>query len=79
MPTESPTAAVPAVAADRPTACLLHADVHVMDRDCWAVTLDWYATHDHLEGQEARDAYEAAAERKMLDDLVRAYASDRTR
>lgn len=71
MPTESPTAAVPAVAADRPTACLLHADVHVMARDCWSTTLDWYFTNDHVTGQEARDAYQAAVERKMLDQLTR--------
>lgn len=61
--------------AERPTACLLHADIHVMDRECWSVTLDWYFTHDHLEAGEARDDYQAAVERKMLDQLMREHAN----
>lgn len=69
MPTEVTTEAALAPSA-QPTACLLHADVHVMGQACWSTTLDWYFTHDHLEGQEARDAYQAAVERKMLDQLA---------
>lgn len=70
MPTEVTTEAAPAPCA-KPTACLLHADFHVMGQDCWGVTLDWYFTHDHVTGQEARDAYQAAVERRMLDQLTR--------
>jgi len=50
--------------------CLLHADVHVMDADCWAHTVDWYFAHEHLDQAAARDDYQAAVERKMLDQIV---------
>lgn len=56
----------------QPTMCLLHGDFHVMGQACWSTTMDWYFTHDHIEGQEARDAYLAAVERKMLDHLMEA-------
>lgn len=55
---------------DNPAACLLHADVHIMGPDCWTATRDWSHAHDHLESQEAHDDYQAAVERKMLDQLV---------
>lgn len=53
--------------------CLLHADVHVMSADCWERTVDWYFTHAHLDEQEARDAYQAATERAMLDQITRSH------
>lgn len=65
-----------ATAVPTPTVCLLHADVHVMGQDCWAHTVDWYFTHEHLNQQEAKDAYQAAAERKMLDQIARAAHSE---
>jgi hypothetical protein len=62
--------ATPAPANTQPTMCLLHGDFHTMEQACWAATLDWQFTHTHLEGQEARDAYLAAVERQMLDNLM---------
>ena len=58
-----------------PTTCLLHADVHVMGKDCWAHTTDWYFTNDHLDQHEARDAYQSAVERAMLDQFARQQAA----
>jgi hypothetical protein len=55
------------------TACLLHGDFHVMSHECWDVTLDYELDHQHLNPQDRRDAYQAAVERKMLDDLIRAH------
>lgn len=52
------------------TMCLLHGDYHPMAQDCWATSTDWFFTHTHLEGQEARDAYLEAVERRMLDNLL---------
>lgn len=63
--------ATPSAPAVQPTMCLLHGDFHVMGQACWAATLDWQLTHTHLEGQQARDAYLAAVEREMLDNLMR--------
>jgi hypothetical protein len=63
MPTATTTA--------QPTMCLRHGDFHVMDPGCWGVSLDWQFTHPHIEGQQARDAYLAAVERQMLDNLIR--------
>lgn len=54
-----------------PTMCLRHGDFHVMDSDCWGVTLDWYTTHQHLGDQAGQDLYLAAVEREMLDNLIR--------
>jgi hypothetical protein len=56
--------------ATQPTMCLLHGDFHTMEQACWSTTLDWQFTHTHLEGQDARDAYLAAVERQMLDNLL---------
>jgi len=50
--------------------CLRHGDFHVMDSDCWGVTLDFHLEHTGLPPQEARDCYLAAVERKMLDNFV---------
>ncbi|MET9436968.1 hypothetical protein [Streptomyces sp. NPDC006551] len=61
--------------AATPTVCLLHADIHPMTSECWGATLDWYLAHDHLEDSEARAAYQAAVERKMLDQHVRQQAA----
>lgn len=79
MPTESVTMVTPDAPPSRPTACLLHADIHVMGQACWGATLDWYLAHEHLEAQEARDDYQAAVERKMLDDLTRKHHPDAAR
>lgn len=62
---------MPQTTTAQPTMCLRHGDFHVMDSDCWGATLDWQLAHPHLEGQAGRDAYLAAVERQMLDNLVR--------
>jgi hypothetical protein len=51
------------------TACLLHADYHLMDPDCWGAVLDWQETHQHLPEQQRRDDYQAAVEHRILDQL----------
>lgn len=56
--------------SDRPTVCLLHADVHVMSQECWGTTVDWYADHQHLDATSRRNAYQAEAERAMLTELA---------
>jgi hypothetical protein len=62
---------MPQTATDtQPTMCLRHGDFHVMDGDCWGATLDWQFARPHLTGAEARDAYLAAVERQMLDNLI---------
>ncbi|MEU8469633.1 hypothetical protein AB0F30_17195 [Streptomyces sp. NPDC029006] len=60
-----------ATTTTHPTMCLKHGDFHVMDSDCWDVTLDWYFSSQHLNDQASRDAYLAAVERQMLDNLIR--------
>ncbi|MFE6126690.1 hypothetical protein ACFQ6Q_00235 [Streptomyces sp. NPDC056437] len=59
-----------AVTTGRPQACLLHADIHPMQRDCWGAVFTWQVANDHLEGQDAHDAYQAAVERRMLDQIA---------
>lgn len=54
---------------DRPTACLLHGAFHVMRQDCWAATTDWYFEHQEIGEAERRNAYQAAVERRMLNNL----------
>lgn len=49
------------------TACLLHADYHRMDRDCWGVVIDWQDRHQHLPEQQRRNDYQAAVERRILE------------
>lgn len=61
----------PTTTTTAPTMCLRHGDFHVMDSDCWGATLDWQLANTHLDGQDARDAYLAAVERRMLDNLIR--------
>lgn len=51
------------------TACLTHADYHVMDPDCWGAVLDWNDRHQHLPEAERRNAYQAVVERRILDRL----------
>jgi hypothetical protein len=63
-----------AATATQPTMCLLHGDFHAMGQDCWAAGLDGQFARPHLEGQDARDAYLAAVERKMLDNLMEAHS-----
>jgi len=67
LATPTPT---PAPSTTQPTMCLRHGDYHVMDGDCWAVTLDWYVDHQHLDEQTGRNAYLAEVERRMLDNLL---------
>jgi hypothetical protein len=67
----APPPAAPAALASQPTMCLLHGDFHAMAQVCWSATFDWQFAHPHLEGQAARDAYLAAVERQMLDNLAR--------
>lgn len=65
------TALTTTATTQRPTPCILHAAVHPMDADCWAAVLTWQAANDHHEPHETRDAYGAAVERRMLDQLTR--------
>lgn len=51
------------------TACLLHADFHVMAPECWGSVLDWQSAHEGIPEAQRRDAYQAAVERRMLDAL----------
>jgi hypothetical protein len=51
------------------TACLLHADYHAMDADCWDVTTGWYFDHQDEPTRQQRNAYQAAVERRILDGL----------
>jgi hypothetical protein len=62
---------VPKFTAFPPGACILHADIHPMTSECWGATLGWYLEHDHLKESDARAAYQAAVERKMLDLIAR--------
>ncbi|MGW6569716.1 hypothetical protein [Streptomyces sp. NPDC054975] len=64
-------AAAPRLAAFPPAACILHGDFHPMASECWGATVDWYFAHDHLDQMAARDAYQAAVERQMLDRHAR--------
>jgi hypothetical protein len=54
----------------QPSACLLHADVHVMEQPCWAATLDWMFANQDIPEDERRAAYQAAVERRILDGLT---------
>jgi hypothetical protein len=57
----------------QPTMCLLHGDFHVTDRACWEATTTWYLDRiPHTDRQELDDAYQAAVERQMLDQLMEA-------
>ena len=51
------------------TACLLHADFHVMTPACWTETLLWRGAHEGLPDDEQRWGYQAAVERAMLDAI----------
>lgn len=55
---------------DQPTACLLHADIHVMEQPCWAATFDWMLANEDIPEAERRAAYQAAVERRILDGLT---------
>ena len=55
------------------TACLLHADYHVMSPKCWTVTLEWMGRHEHMPEAEQRAAYQGAVERAALDALRLSY------
>lgn len=48
------------------TACLLHANFHVMDPACWTQTLLWMGAHEGMPEADRRAAYQAAVERAML-------------
>lgn len=50
-------------------ACLLHADFHAMDHQCWTETLRWMDAHEDLSDDEQRASYQAAVERAMLDQF----------
>lgn len=65
---------MPATAVQtQPTMCLRHGDFHAMSQDCWALTTEWYFEHQHLGDQGSRDAYLAAVEQQMLDNLIRSH------
>lgn len=49
------------------TACLLHADYHVMDRACWDTTTEFFFAHQEMPTHAQRAAYQGAVERRILD------------
>lgn len=51
------------------TACLLHAEYHVMSPECWTATLEWEGRHESLPEAEQRTAYQADVERAILKAL----------
>lgn len=51
------------------TACLLHADFHVMTPECWTATLLWMGTHEDMADDERRAVYQAAVEQAMLQEI----------
>jgi hypothetical protein len=53
----------------QPTACLLHADIHVMAADCWDTALDYYMQHQGEPERAQRNGYQAAVERRMLNTI----------
>lgn len=69
-----PPAVVPLLAA-----CLLHGDFHTLTDRCWAWTVafdvDYCRTHPNADNQERRDAYQAAVERRMLDQHIRQHVA----
>jgi len=62
--------ATPTPTDTQPTMCLLHGDFHVMEQACWSTTLDFYFEHQDMGEQASRDAYLAAVEREMLNNLL---------
>ena len=50
--------------------CLLHADYHPMDGDCWSTCLDYNLAHQDIPEAARRDMYQAEVERAMLDTLI---------
>lgn len=57
------------------TACLLHADYHVMTPECWTTTLLWVGEHEDMPEAERRSAYQAEIEKAMLEDVRRGEAA----
>lgn len=51
------------------TACLLHADYHVMGRPCWDTTMEFFFEHQDMPTDAQRAAYQGAVERRILDGL----------
>ena len=51
--------------------CLKHGDYHPMDGGCWSVTADFFFARQDLPEQTARDLYQLAVERAMLDQHIR--------
>lgn len=58
------------------TACLLHADFHVMSSKCWDATVDWFFEHQEQPPEVKRAGYMAAVERRILDLLRVGHAVD---
>ena len=58
-----------------PSTCILHATVHFMTATCWNAMADWYLNNS-VQGPDGLLAYQAAAERRMLDELRLATAVD---
>ncbi|MBE4790307.1 hypothetical protein [Streptomyces caniscabiei] len=54
--------------------CLLHADYHPMEQDCWSRTMDFYFEHPDLTDAERRDRYALEVEQAMLDAHIRSHA-----
>lgn len=49
--------------------CILHADFHQMEAECWAAVVEWYFRDGVIE-PGYRDRYQAAVEREMLHQVV---------
>lgn len=69
MPT-APAQPVPADPDATLGMCLLHADYHPMNGECWGAILDWMVSHDHIPEADRRAVYAADVERAMLDTLL---------
>lgn len=51
--------------------CILHGAYHPLAEPCETAIVSWLEDRPHLTEADARDAYQAAVEQKMLDDLTR--------
>lgn len=49
--------------------CLLHGDFHPMRADCWQTAAGWHDQRPTLDATAARDAYQAAVEQQILNQL----------
>lgn len=56
--------------------CLLHADYHAMQQECWAAILDWQADRWDVALDLRAAAYHAEVEHRMLAEIRLGQAVD---